>query len=246
MLPPSLPPSLPFAVRATALPALGSGQLHEIHAAADDWAAALAFALTGIDARGRRPVMLVRAARQAALAMEPCGAGLIALGIDPARLVIVESADAIGVLRAGLEGARCPALAAVVLVTWRRFPEYALTASRRLVLAAERSRVPVIVLRGDAEPRPSAAHQRWLVRSARAAPLEANAPGLPAITVELLRRRGGAAGGSWHLEWDEQHGCYREPRDRTAVPAAALSGTVVRLSAVRADPRGHRATSRAA
>jgi protein ImuA len=248
---PSAVARLPLAVRAEALPGLGGGQLHEIHAAADDWAAALAFAFAAIDAAGRRPVMLVHAARQAVLNMQPYGEGLIGLGLDPARLVLVEARDGTGMLRAGLEGARCPGLAAVVLASWRRFPEYALTASRRLVLAAERSRVPVIMLRGDAEPRPSAAHQRWLVRSARANPREANAPGLPALDVELQRRRGGASGGRWRLEWNDQDGCYREARNTTATQNAGihdtpLSGAVVCLSAVRTGLAGDVAASRAA
>lgn len=248
---PSAVARLPLAARAEALPALGGGQLHEIHAAADDWAAALAFAFAAIDAAGRRPVMLVHAARQAVLNMQPYGEGLIGLGLDPARLVLVEARDGTGMLRAGLEGARCPGLAAVVLASWRRFPEYALTASRRLVLAAERSRVPVIMLRGDAEPRPSAAHQRWLVRSARASPREANAPGLPALDVELQRRRGGASGGRWRLEWNDQDGCYREARNTTAtqnvgIHDTPLSGAVVHLSAVRTGLAGAVAASRAA
>ncbi|WP_166430540.1 hypothetical protein [Polymorphobacter arshaanensis] len=248
---PSAVARLPLAARAEALPALGGGQLHEIHAAADDWAAALAFAFAAIDAAGRRPVMLVHAARQAVLNMQPYGEGLIGLGLDPARLVLVEARDGTGLLRAGLEGARCPGLAAVVLASWRRFPEYALTASRRLVLAAERSRVPVIMLRGDAEVRPSAAHQRWLVRSARASPREANAPGLPALDVELQRRRGGMSGGRWRLEWNDQDGCYREAPDTAPTPDAGihdtpLSGAVVRLSAVRAGLAGAAAASRAA
>ena len=89
---PSAVARLPLAARAEALPALGAGQLHEIHAAADDWAAALAFAFAAIDAAGRRPVMLVHAARQAVLSMQPYGEGLIGLGLDPARLAAIADA----------------------------------------------------------------------------------------------------------------------------------------------------------
>jgi protein ImuA len=164
------------------------------------------------------PILLVRG--PGAPAWVPCAAGLIALGIDPARLVLVSAADGLGVLRAGLEGARCPGLAAVVLAAPGPLPEYTLTASRQLVLAAEASRVAVIVLRGDAAPRPSAAHTRWHVRAAPSTPLAANAPGPPVLAAELLRRRGGPADGPWHLEWNDI--------DATFTDIAAAAGPDIR------------------
>jgi hypothetical protein len=79
--------------------------------------------------------------------------------------------------------------------------DYDLVASRRLVLAAEVSRVPVILLRGGAQPRPSAAHTRWQIGSAASAraahPLLARLPGPATITLDLLRQRGGPAGAAW-------------------------------------------------
>ncbi len=230
---PRAQPPVPALPRLPGLRALAAGQLHEIHAQAHDWAVAMAFALSRLEVGERRPILLVRAPAQASLPMDPCGAGLLALGIDPARLVMVEAGDGLGLLRAGLEGARCPGLAAALLATWGALPEYTLTASRRLVLAAETSGVPVIVLRGDAEPRASAAHSRWMIRSAVSTRQAANAPGPPALEVELLRNRGGPAGGRWRLEWDEQYECFREAGAGAATAGAPLSGAVVCLSAVR-------------
>ena len=231
--PPETPPRPLWLVKA---------QLHEVHAAAGDWASAMAFCLAAIEADARRPILLlrVRKDRRAQMRMDPCGEGWAPLGLDPARLLIVDARDDAGLLRAGLDAARQSGPAAVVLETWGNLREYDLVASRRLILAAEQSRIPVVVLRGDAPPRASAAHTRWMVSSAPSSPLETRAPGPPAILVELQRRRGGPAEMHWRLEWNEDNACFRE---ELILPASAepgadeappLSGAVVSLAAVRA------------
>jgi protein ImuA len=202
---------------------LAPGRLHEIHGRAGDWAAALGFALGA--ARGRSgATVMVRARWAAPLPLRIYGEGLADLGHDPRQLLIVEARDERDLLRAALDAARCPGLAAVILETWKALPAYDLTVSRRLVLAAERSGVPVIVLRGDAEPRASAAHSRWDIASAPSAAWLAQAPGHPAIEAALLRRRGGPADLRWHLNWDENDGWTPHP------------GAVVPLAAERASP----------
>jgi protein ImuA len=216
-------------------PLLQAGCLHEIHAARDDWAAASAFALSTL-ARDRSGMMLsLQMEQQGKFRAVPYGDGFAGLGIEPGRLVIVHAANALELLRAALEGARCPAIAGVVLETWGKLAEYDLTASRRLSLAAERSKLPVVVLRGEAEPRPSSAQTRWAIGSAPSTALPGKAPGEPAIEVELLRQRGGPAGMRWRLEWDAEYGCFRE----TAMP-----GAVVPLPLLRTGEEGGR--SRAA
>jgi protein ImuA len=97
-------------------------------------------------------------------------------------------------------------------------PELDLTASRRLSLAAEKSGVPLLLLRMNAEPVPSAAETRWRVAAAPSHALPGNAPGMPCFDVELLRCRSRPAGQSWRLEWD---------RDRKLFRDAALPGAVV-------------------
>src|SRR3546814_12766980 len=82
-------------------------------------------------------------------------------------------------------------------------PALNLTASRRLALAAEKSGVTALLVRADATPCPSAAQSRWEVQSLASAPLEANAPGGPAMEIELLRHRDGLAGRSWRGERTE-------------------------------------------
>lgn len=217
------------------LPLLQEGYLHEIHARHDDWAAASVFALSGLARNRSGTILTVRIARYGRFRAVPCGDGFAELGIEPGRLVIVHAANALELLRAGLDAARCPGIAGVMLETWDRFAEYDLTASRRLSLAAERSKLPVVMLRGEAEPRPSSAQTRWAIASAPSTPLAGQAPGLPAIEAELLRQRGGPAGLRWRLEWDAEHGCFRE---------AAMPGAVVPLPLLRTGEEAGR--SRAA
>jgi len=221
-------------------PPLARAQLHEIHAGTAHWPAALAFALAAAGRRGA----IVLARERGGLAAQIHGAGLLGLGLDPGRLVLVEARDQTALLRAGHDAARCPGLALVVIESWGRLATYDLTASRRLVLAAEQSQVPLVLLRGDAPPRPSAAHTRWAIRAAPSVALAADAPGHAMIEAELLRCRGGAAGRRWVLEWNGQDGCFRS-RDGDAgqrpTPRAPLPGAVVPLVPLRAG-----ATSRAA
>jgi protein ImuA len=221
----------PLGLSTRVLPGLDRGWLHEIHAEEDDQAAALAFALASA---GGETLFVARrsSGRFSALL---CGDGLAMLGVAPAQPVIVETEDDLELLRAGLDAARCPGVGTVLLETRGRLAGYDLTASRRLALAAERTRARVIVLRIDAQPRPSAARTRWSVASAPSIPLEAGAPGWPAIEVEVLRRRDGPAGGRWRLEWDVQSGAFREAGHETAIP-----GTVVALPLLRAGTAGGR------
>lgn len=206
-------------------PLLEAGHLHEIYADPEDRAAALAFALA--DRTKPAPIVLVQMTQR--LHGVPCGDGLVALGIDPARLILVEALDGKELLRTGHEAARCPDAGLVLLEARGELAEYGLTASRRLTLAAQYARTTVIVLRLAAAPRASSAHTRWSVVSVPSLPLEAGAPGWPAIEVELLRWRSGPAGRRWRLEWNANHATFRE-----AGTAAPLPGAVVPLSLLRA------------
>ena len=144
--------------------------------------------------------------------------GLAEIGIDPARLVMIILPDPVALLRAAVDVVRCTSIGAAVIELWRNPRALDLTASRRLALAAETSGVTPLLLRADAQPGPSAAQTRWSIHAAPSPALEAEAPGGPAFFVELLRQRGRPAGGGWHLEWDRDRGCFREP---------SLSGALV-------------------
>ncbi len=207
---------------------LAPARLHEIHGDEPDRAAMLHFALAAAGARSHGPILLLRVPqhRQDGMAY---GEGLRELGIDPARLVLIELRDTLALLRAGVDAARCTGIAAVLIESRGTAREYDLTASRRLTLAAEASALCVLMLRVSAPERPSAAQTRWRISAAPSAPLAANAPGPPAIHAELLRQRSGPAGQHWRLEWDAEHGCFIE---------AALPGAVVSLPALRKGMEG--------
>lgn len=147
--------------------------------------------------------------------------GLREMGMPPGRLIHIRLKDATEILRAGMEAIGCKALGAVVVEIPGSPKILDLTATRRLSLAAEKSGVPVFLLRICPQAEGSAATTRWQIRSAPSRALEANAPGLAAFDIALLRHRAGSAGQRWRLEWDRDAQLFREP---------ALSRPVVSLS----------------
>ena len=124
------------------------------------------------------------------------GPGLAALGLDPARLVLVQARRDAEILWAVEEGLRSAGVAAVV----GELGIFPTVASRRLQLAAERSGVTAFVLRrwrdGAQAARerglPNAAATRWRIAAQPSVPVRAE-PGIghPRWRVELLRCRGG-------------------------------------------------------
>lgn len=204
---------------------LARGRLHEIFAAeAGEVASAAGFAaLLGLcvgrsaPAEGLLWLRCDDAERASGGLYAP---GFRELGGDANGLLLAVAPDPVLLLRAAADAARCPGLGAI-LVECRGDPRVLdLTATRRLTLAAEQSGATVLLLRIAADPAPSAADTRWLVRAAPSQALAADAPGLPAFDVELLRQRAGQ-GGRWRVEWDREQGRFREP---------ALSGALVSLS----------------
>jgi protein ImuA len=216
---------------------LPAGRLHEVFAhEAQDEASAMGFAVMlaqcltldrgtggapsrqGAAADMPLPILWLReeaAQRRAGLH----GPGLADLGLDPGRLILGVLPDARALLRASVDALRCVALGAVVLELGGNPPLLDLTASRRLALAAEASGVTPLLLRlSGATPGPSAAQTRWDVACAPSAPIAADAPGHSALTLGLLRQRGGPAGLDWNVEWDRDAVCFRP----AAVPGTRL------------------------
>jgi protein ImuA len=203
---------------------LACGTLHEFHpASAGDQAATNGFAalLAFASAPAKRPIVWIRQDHAAREGGELHVDGLSALGLDPARLVLVRLSHAVSVLRAGIEAARSTAIGAVLIEPFGEPKELDLTTQRRLVLAAEASGVTLFLLRPGARPMPGSAETRWEVRSAPAQPLALDAPGHPTFDLTLLRHRHGPAGGPWRLEWNRDDGRFAPPpllRDPTALP----------------------------
>jgi len=202
---------------------LPRGRLHELFAAEADDRAALAGAALMLAMRmGEGPLLWLRQDNGVRVSGALYGPGLADLGFDPARLIEIIAPDEAGLLRAAGDAIRCSDVAAVLIEPWKAARGFDLTVSRRLAVAAEKSGVTVLLLRAEADPVPSAAFSRWRVRSLASVALEADAPGHPAIEVELLRHRGGLAGVRACLEWNRDEHAFRE---------AALSGPGLPLPA---------------
>lgn len=201
------------------------GNIHEIYAAeVADASAAMGFGavvVSGMVDTGQS-VAWLRTRRSAGMSGLLQANGWMELGGAPGHVLLAIVPDAMALLRAAVDALRCAALGAVVVEGWGAMRELDLTASRRLALAAEKSGVPLFVLRIDAEPVPSAAQTRWQVQSAPSRALPGNAPGYPTFDVTLLRQRGGPCGLNWRLEWN---------RDRRKFQEAAISGAVVSVPA---------------
>ena len=222
---------LPFGVAAIdgALPGggLALGAVHEVTGASgdeEDGSAAAGF-VAGILARlgprdyGAPALWCLRRP-------DLYGPGLMAHGLDPARLVLVAARRDDEILWAVEEALRTQGLAAVVGEIGR----LPMVAGRRLQLAAERSGVTVLLLRrwrsaaeaAAERERPSAALTRWRI-AALASRNVVNEPGIgrPRWRVELLRCRGGVPA-AWDVEVADATGHVRlsaELADRPAAPA---------------------------
>ncbi|MFY8113074.1 MAG: ImuA family protein [Rhabdaerophilum sp.] len=226
------------------------GALHEFHAPEAGHAAAAGGIMLALACRAaeRRPVLLVR---QDFLDLETGvlhPAGLPELGLDPTRLVVVRVRDIAGLLQAGAEAARCPALGAVLLESWGDHRAFDLTSSRRLALAAQNSALPILMMRVAAPATPSAATTRWQVRPGLSRALEARAPGPPCFRLQLLKHRQGIDLSEWCVEWNRDRAIFESRQtgpaflDRPQSGGASLSRAVPALPADR-DPAGERAGS---
>lgn len=219
---------------------LTGGHVHEVYAAeggdgaaAAGFAAAVAAGMAGTDAA----VLWLRTRRAAQSGGALQASGWADLGGAPDHGLIGTMPDVAGLLRAAVEALRCPGLGAVIVEGRGAMRELDLTASRRLTLAAERSGVPLLLLRIDAAPVSSAARTRWQVAAAPSRALAGDAPARPCFDVTLLRQRSGPCGLNWRLEWD---------RDRCQFNETPLSGAVVSVPADRPAADGGRGTPRRA
>ena len=187
---------------------LATGSLHEISGPEDDGAAAgfAAAVLAGFARRG--PVIWI-AARSGALHAP----GLAALGLSPARLLVIEARNRLQRLWAFEEALRSGAPAAVLA----ELDAIDFRTSRRLQLAAAaRLAAGLILDQGAARTQPSAARTRWRITTAPSLPApagltvaEASAlretmalglgPGPPRWRIDL-RRAKPAAAGIWVIE----------------------------------------------
>jgi protein ImuA len=158
--------------------------------------------------------------------------GLAAFGVDPARVLLAHARGGRELLWAAEEAARTKGLGAVLVESGDDARRLDLTASRRLVLAAEESGAAVVLIRMAPVSPPSAAAARFLIAPALSAgdPDDGKAPGAPRWRVAVERFRPDArqaARGAFLAEW------RHERKDFDIVAAGAP--VPVPLSAVLAD-----------
>lgn len=176
-----------------------SGALHEASALASGALAGFVLALAArAVARRGRPLLLVQQELLARESGVPSAPGLAAFGLPAGALLLVRVRRPQDVLFVMEEGLRCPGIAAVVGEVCASLPD-ALTATRRLSLAARDQRTLGILARHTAQAEPCAAASRWTI-----SPLPSPAPdglgglGLPRVRARLVRNRWGPPG-DWPL-----------------------------------------------
>jgi protein ImuA len=213
---------------------LAMGAMHEVFAEGRQSAAATGF-IAGLAGRAaaRRPLLWVRQdfteIESGVLSMS----GLAELGLDPRLLVTVRAADVDTALRTAADAMACDALGVVVLEVWGEARQLDLVASRKLTLAAQTSGVTGLVLRVAAEPSPSTAETRWIVRAAHSPPAAALRPagalrpaaawsawGAPVFDAQLVRNRHGPVG-QWIMEWKCDECLFGKPAAYPQPVAAA-------------------------
>ena len=184
---------------------LATGALHEVAPQQHgDTPAAFGF-LVALLARFHpttRPLLLVASPRALADHGRPHGHGLRQLGLDPARLILVETRNDKQALWAMEEALRSRVPAAVAGATAR----LDLKTSQRLHLAAGDAGLPLVLLRPAQADDASAAATRWRIGTAEAA---RDRHGLITHTrwrARLERCRNGRPG-EWMVEFD--HAAYR-------------------------------------
>jgi protein ImuA len=208
---------------------LAMGAMHEVFAEAGRQSAAATGFVAGLAGRvaARRPLVWVRQdfteIESGALSMS----GWAEFGLDPRCLVTMRAADMDAALRTAADAIACDAVGVVVLEVWGEARQLDLVASRKLTLAAQASGVTGLVLRVAAEPSPSTAETRWIVRAAHsppAAPLGPAAPwsawGAPVFDAQLVRNRHGPVG-RWIMKWKCDECLFSKPAAYPQPVAAA-------------------------
>lgn len=187
---------------------LWEGGLHEIKPdASGDWPAALAFALAVIAQQAaqveRRGLVLWCLTNKAVREWgRPYGPGLIASGLNPARLLIVMARNEDDAAWALEEGLKSRALIAALAGIEIKTPLMA----RRLSLAAQVARTPCLLLSNHRHANLPGTITTWRLATRRSGSvsLDATAPGRPNWQLTLERCRGEAPGQSLIVEFSHE------------------------------------------
>ena len=139
----------------------------------------------------------------------PSVAGLMRLGLDPARILFVETARADEALVALEDGLKSQSLALAMGV----FKEIDLTPARRLSLAAGEGRTPCLAITHPASQPAGATATRWRIGWAPSAahPFDAKASGNARFRLQLERARARPQSVNLSpllLEWSNETHCF--------------------------------------
>ncbi|HTT97637.1 MAG TPA: hypothetical protein VMF58_06270 [Rhizomicrobium sp.] len=197
------------------------GALHEVYAAAGHEATATGF-VAGLAARiaNGKPILWIRQDFAGIEFGEIAATGLLELGIDPSKFLVLRVANAEEALRAASDALSCASLGAVAIEVVGEHKVLDLKASRRLTLGAAETNVPAFLLRFNAMADASSAETRWQIRAGRSDPDDDNWD-MPRFDAELLRNRRGRTG-HWVMEWNCDEAIFCQPADRGAVVSAPL------------------------
>lgn len=160
----------------------------------------------GVGARGvleLHPLYILAAPDMITMELGPAYApGLRQFGLPADRLLYLQTRALQEALWSTEQALRLPQAHVLCMVPHNS--ALTLPMTRRLHLAAEKSGARCLLLRFD-PPTPSAAWTRWQIAAAPSDG-EAEELGRPCFTASLTRRRGGAVGQSWLVEWNA-HDC---------------------------------------
>jgi protein ImuA len=227
---------------------LPAGIVHEMWAGPGARPAAAGFALSLAATSARRrggDLVWVYPRRTVQEWGLPYGPGVMALGHDPDRFLLIEAGSTAEALWACEEALKAAGTAAAIVALDQAYGRNGLGASRRLELAARAGGRCAFLLCSGTDPPPSAASLRWQVAPLAGpeepgrgiAPFDALFPPRARWQVALTRNRWGRTG-RWTVEWD--HGLQRldtipAPDGAVAAPLAGRAGQgageVRRLSA---------------
>lgn len=213
------------------------GALHEASVRAPRGEGALmAFALAVAARAGRqlrRPVLVVQQDLAMLEAGTLYGPGLAERGLPEGSLILVRVRKAQDALLVMEEALKCAGLSAILGEVASPLPE-ALTATRRLALAAQAGGTLGLLLRPVRTTEPCAARTRWTLAPTPSRPDAYGGLGPPCLSAALVRNRLGPPG-AWTLEIDAtgfrlsgpegeaRHDLHREPLLRPAL-SGALAG----------------------
>ena len=173
-------------------PLLGLAGVHEVLPDRPGHGSAIGFVVRCLAARlaaDPRPVLWAVSGRDRAEEGRLYGPGLAQAGLDPGRLITVllrRDKDMLWVLEQALISGALAGVAGSVR-------DLALTPSRRLSLAADRTGTPLFLMRHWQASGATAAETRWQVAPLPSAPdpFDAQAPGRPIWQLSLTRNRRG-------------------------------------------------------